>query len=113
MFSCTVGPACFSSGWGFIEKGICSCCENPATSTRHWIKVTEFDFFPLCFCRVCVANKNDAVKIMTAKERVDLVDAEFAKEAAELEFGKQLMKTSLERIRNGKASQLTAKGGLP
>ena len=47
---------------------------------------------------------------MTAKERVDLVDAEFAKEAAELEFGKQLMKTSLERIRNGKASQLTAKG---
>ena len=47
---------------------------------------------------------------MTAKERADLVDAEFAKDAAELEFGKQVMIDMLERIRNEKASQLIAKG---
>ena len=37
---------------------------------------------------------------MTAKEGADLVDAEFAKEAAELEFEKQVMVDMLERIRN-------------
>ena len=46
---------------------------------------------------------------MAAKEGADLVDAEFAKEAAELEFEKQVMIDMLERIRNGKASQLIAK----